>query len=124
MTASEARHICPAVHVAESTHDWLNQSWRLCDWLSGDELGEQVFATVAPTEASVRLNALPGLMALSSADLQLSSVCVSAYTAQMGLIETTRGLLPGAGKTKQEVTQKIMTLQSTECVNGETKQLC
>lgn len=48
-------------------------------------------------------------MALSGVDLQLSSVfvCVSACSAQMGLIETTRGLLPGAGKTEAEVAEII-----------------
>lgn len=77
--------------------------WQLGDWLGADELGEQVFVPTALTEASVRLYTLPSLMALSSTDLQLSSVfvCVSAYSAQMGLIETTRGLLPGAGKTNR-----------------------
>lgn len=51
--------------------------------------------------SSVRLYSLHSLMAVCSSDLQLSSVCVcvSAHSAQMGLIETTRGLLPGAGKT-------------------------
>ncbi len=61
MKVGEARHICPAVHVAEYTRDWLNQSWQLCDWLSADELGEQVFASIALTEASVRLYAPPRL---------------------------------------------------------------
>lgn len=61
-----------------------------------------MFESNVLTGASVRLNTLPSFMALSSIDLQLSSVCVcvcvTAYSAQMGLIETTRGLLPGAGK--------------------------
>lgn len=93
-------------HLASCLCKWINtwavhQRWQLCDWSSVDELGEQVFASVAVTEASVRVYAFPGLMALGSTDLQLSSVCVSAYSAQMGLIETTRGLLPGAGKTRR-----------------------
>lgn len=93
--------------------------WQLCDWLSVDELGEQVFASIALTEASVRLSALHSLMAGSSSDLQLSSVCVcvSAYSAQMGLIETTRGLLPGAGKANRS---HRVTLQ---CLSEKTKQL-
>lgn len=79
MMAAEARHICPAARVAESTCDWLNQSRQLCDWLSVDELGEQVFASAALTGALVRLYALAGLMALSSTDLQLSFVCVCVF---------------------------------------------
>lgn len=61
MIAGEARHICPAVHAVKYTCDWLNQPWQLGDWLSADELGEQVFAWLAQTEASVRLSAPPRL---------------------------------------------------------------
>ena len=106
MMSAEARHICPAVHAAESTCDWLNWSWQLGDWPSADELGEQVFASVALTEASVRLYAPPRLNGTqqhrpSTVLCVCFCVCVSAYSAQMGLIETTRGLLPGAGKTNR-----------------------
>lgn len=61
MIAGEARHICPAVHAVKYTCDWLNQPWQLGDWLSADELREQVFAWIALTEASVRLYAPPQL---------------------------------------------------------------
>lgn len=53
--------ICPAVHVAEQTCDWLNSRGSFSDWLSADELSEQVFVSAALTEASVRLYAPPRL---------------------------------------------------------------
>lgn len=98
---ADARHICPAIH--EHARDWLNRFWQLGDWPADERLGEQVFGLIALTEASLRRSALlPGFATPSGSDLQLSSVCVSACSAQMGLIETTRGLLPGAGKTKKQ----------------------
>lgn len=63
--------------------------WRLSDYSSTDEQGEQVFVSDSLTEASLRRGPLTVLCL---------HVCVSAHSAQMGLIETTRGLLPGAGE--------------------------
>lgn len=119
---ADARHICPAIH--EHARDWLNQFWHLCDWPGDERLGEQVFGLIALTEASVRLSALLlGFATPSGSDLQLSSVCVSACSAQMGLIETTRGLLPGAGKTKNRGVVEIITWQIAECLSRKGRQL-
>lgn len=119
---ADARHICPAIH--KHARDWLNQFWHLGDWPGDERLGEQVFGLIALTEASVRLSALLlGSATPSGSDLQLSSVCVSACSAQMGLIETTRGLLPGAGKTKNRGVVEIITWQIAECLSREGRQL-
>lgn len=76
MITGEAWHICPAVHGAE--HMWLVELVVAALWLA-DRLSEQVFESVALTEASVRLYALHSLMALRSSDLQTSSVCVFVF---------------------------------------------
>lgn len=118
---ADARHICPAIH--EHARDWLNQFWHLADWPADEKLGEQVFGLIALTEASVRLSVLLlGFATTSGSDLQLSSVCVSACSAQMGLIETTRGLLPGAGKIKNRGVVEIITWQIAECLSWERRQ--
>lgn len=119
---ADARHICPA--IPELAHDWLNQFWQLGDWPGNERLGEQVFGLIALTEASLRLSALLlGFATPSGSDLQLSFVCVSVSSAQMGLIETTRGLLPGAGKTKDRGVVEIITWQIAECLSREGRQL-
>lgn len=86
----------------------LMSMWQLLgmavgDWSIMDELVEQVFVFSALTLTSVSLSTFASLTTLSSTVLQPSSLCacVSAFSAQMGLIETTRGLLPGAGKTNK-----------------------
>lgn len=71
--------ICPAVRTDVSTCDWFIKAWQLHDWLSTVELGEQVLAPIALTEALVRLSAL---MALRSTHLQLSSVCACVCVFQ------------------------------------------
>lgn len=83
----------------------MNMWWLLGlavgDWSVTDELVEQVFVLVALTETSVGLFHLCQLddPQQHSPSAVLSSACVSAFSTRMGLIETTRGLLPGAGKT-------------------------
>lgn len=117
MIADETRHICPAVHLAACVR--LGKPGASAQWLA-KRLKSPVtrcFHLLLWQTHQSDFYTPPRLNGTQTFNCPLC-VCLHplACSAQMGLIETTRGLLPGAGKIEQR-SEKL----SAECEQRMTE---